>query len=231
MTSAPTRQPLPLLVKQAHDRGKAMLIALSSFNSAYLAIKRSTPPCDDETGFRILELFRKHIQTFVFDYKRGSEVGLKQAANELYRLLVVRNASYTREELDGFVDWYGRLKNRISKKIGDLFDYHGDGYSDLCESLPLAGTDIVKRCLATNGKSRDGFLTEEEISVYVRSAVDPHWAKLVLSGEHYVESVLERQAYYWFVYDIQRNEELFPEPADGSDPHAAIALWDQFWHD
>ncbi len=190
---------------------KNMLLAKGSFNKAYISHWHTQKPTDDETGWKILEVFRKQIQSYSFDYKRG-DVGIEQAAWEIFRLILVGQATYTFEEAVGFVKWYEQLKNKIGKGISGVFDFHGDGFSDLCDSYPLAGKELVERALATNPKSgkpkRDGFLDESEITDSVQEKQGNQWHKFVL-GENYVERRLEQAAYKAFLQNILGNEEVF----------------------
>ncbi len=193
------------------EAGKTLLLAKSAFAREMIHLWHMTPACDDDTGFRLLELFRKEVQTYVFDYKRKADPGLKHAANEMYRLIAVGQADYTAQEMDGFVKWYEDLTNRIAHAVSGLFDFYGDSFSDLCDSLPLAGTVVVKKCLATGEKSnRDGFLEESEIKDAVVEAAGPEWGKFVCSGENYVERSLESQMRRWFLSNLLRDKEQFP---------------------
>lgn len=197
-------------VRKTCETGKALLLAKSAFNIEYIRFWNQVPECDDETGFRLLELFRKEVDQYVFKYKRGATVGLENAANEMFRLVAVGSADYTTDELRGFCKWYDKTSNRIGRAIGDLFDYHGDGFGDLCDSLPLAGEAIVKRCLATGKKpKRDGFLEESEVHEAIKE-LGEGWAELI-GGENYVDSVLAREAKKWFLHDLMRSEEWFPD--------------------
>lgn len=198
---------------EAKQAAKAYLVAKSNFEKAYIRHWASVQPCNDTMGFRLLHLFQQQVQTYVFDHNRGADPGLKYAANEMYRLIAVGKASYTLEELNGFVVWYAELKARIGRAIDGLFEFHGDGFGDLCDSLPLGGKKIVQKCLATSPErlKRSGFLSEEEIEEAIEKTVGPQWVKLICKGENYIESTLDNQAKKWFLYNLTHDKAWFPE--------------------
>ena len=189
-----------------HEAARAFLLAKAHFDHTHLGWwVNDVQPCDDDTGWKLLEAFRSHVQTYYFGYKRH-DVGVKHAAGELFRLVAVGSADYTYEQACGFVKWYDRLHNRIGRSIGHLFDFHGDGFGDLCDSLPLAGKAIAERCLASNPKSnrpkREGFLEEKEIAQAVQEAHGADWRKFICDGENYVEMALKDQAKKWFLHNL-----------------------------
>jgi hypothetical protein len=187
------------------DAAKAHLLAKSAFNRAYIRFWHTVELCDDPTGYRLLYQLREHINQYVFKYKRA-DVGVKNAANEFFRLVAVDGADYSMSEALGFVKWYSKTTRLIGRAIGNLFEFHGDSFGDLCDSLPLAGDAIIKRCLATNPTSgrprREGFLEEQEIAEAVGTALDEQWRKFICAGENYVCSALEEQARKWWLYRL-----------------------------
>lgn len=196
------------------EAGKALLLARSAFAKEYIQLWHMTTPCDEATGLRILARFRQEIETYVFKYDRRA-LGVKHAANELFRLVAVGSADYTFADVTGFVRWYEQLKERIAKAIGDLYDYHGDSFGDLCDALPLADPDIVARCLATGRKpKRDGFLDSDEIPAAIEAAGDPKWRQFICNGENYIASALEHRARKWLLRELVGSEEWFPTAED-----------------
>jgi len=189
---------------QAVETGKALLLARAHFSKSWLAYwVNEVGPCDDDTAYRLVELFRQEVEVYFFDLKRR-DVGVRHAANEMFRKWAVGQADYTWEELLGFVRWYDLVSNhKIGVAIAHLFEYHGDGFSDLCIALPLAGKRIVERCYASHLSSdkprREGFLDPGEIAAAVEEALGDRWRKLISAGENYVESALTNQAEKWFL--------------------------------
>jgi hypothetical protein len=192
-------------LEKVKARGKRLLLACGRWHNAWVSYFATVQPCDDEKGFAILDQFRKHVETFVFGYGR-KDVGVKHAADELFRLTATGQADYTYDEALAFVVWYDQLKGRIENSIGHLFDFHGDSFGDLCDSLPLAGREIVERCLASHkksGKRREGFLNEDEISQAITS---DKWRNFC-NGENYVEMALSTQAENWFLHTLKTGED------------------------
>jgi hypothetical protein len=189
---------------------KSLLLARSAFNKAYIHHWHATEPCDDATGRRLLVLFREQIKKFVFDYER-KDVGVEHAADEIFRRVLTGEANYTFAEACGFVRWYGKLKGRISRAVGHLFEHHGDSFGDLCDSYPLADQDLVERALASHPKSkkprRDGFLDEKEMRDAVLEKIGLRWHKFICKGENYIESALEKAAKLCYLHRVMESKE------------------------
>lgn len=186
-------------------KAKTMLLAKSRFNGAWLSYwVNHVKPCDEPTFNRLLPVYRGFVDKFVFGYKRG-DVGVAQAARELFRQVCTGEASWTWEEAAGFVKSYEQLKGRVGAAIAHLFEFHGDGFGDLHDSLPLAGDAVVQRCLATHPRSarprREGFLDEAELTEAVK-ALGPQWGKLILNGENYVASSLESACMNCWLHEL-----------------------------
>jgi hypothetical protein len=170
-------------------KAKAMLLLKSEFNRAWIRFWfNHVSPCDEATFYRLLPIYRGFVDQFVFRYKRA-DVGVKHASWELFRQISPDEGSWTWDDAAGFVKFYEQLDNRLGRALAHLFDFHGDSYSDLCDSLPLAGEAIVRRCLASDPKSRqprrEGFLEERELRDAVKE-LGPQWSKFILEGENYV---------------------------------------------
>ena len=170
--------------------------------------------CSDESGWKLLDIFRATVETYRFKLKRR-EQGIKQAAWEIFRLELVGKADYTFHDLVGFVKWYGVLKSKISRAIGHLYEYHGDSFADLIDSYPLAGRELVGRALATCPASsrprREGYLDEAEVAGAVQQRLGSRWHNLICHGENYVARALELACYRALVHRIVRDtDELVP---------------------
>ena len=165
------------------------------------------------SGARILAHFTKHVEKFYFDYGRH-DVGIEQAAWELFRENFFDNRKFSFTELAGFVVWYDKLKEKISESIGHLdLDRGDDGFGDLCDSLPLAGSRVINACLATHKKSnrrRDGFMDCGELETAVKKN-GLNWFNLICHGENYVASTLKEQAEKAVLSEIRRTPHVKAE--------------------
>jgi hypothetical protein len=172
------------------------LLAQGHFNRGWIKFWLDLKPCDDASGYAILDVFRGKIEEYVFGYGRH-ENGIRNAAYEVFRLTRVGASCYTFAEAMAFARWYERLVTRIGRSIFRLYDYHGDSFSDLVDSLPLAGRAIVEQMLATgrdsNQPPRAGFLGENELTAAV-TQLGENWRKLILTGENYVTRALATEA-------------------------------------
>jgi len=188
-------QKSPGVPDDLQNLAKAHLLAKSAFNHAYCRFWLSeVKPCSEETGWKLLEAFRKQIEKFRFklDYR---ERGIEHAAWEIFRLELVGQADYRFEDIVGFVRWYHMLKNKIEESIGHLYEFHGDSFGDLVDSYPLAGPELVERALASHPKSdrprREGYLDEREVAEAVLEKLGVQWYGVICTGANYVKSVLE----------------------------------------
>ncbi len=88
-------------------------------------------------------------------------------------------------ELPAFIMRYEECDAKLSPMFDDVDLGRGDdGFSDLMDSLPLAGPDVYEAALA--GKYQDAKSLEEAVTV-----ATPRLAKLILEGENYVVTTLE----------------------------------------
>jgi hypothetical protein len=77
------------------DHAKVHLLAQSRFNRSYCAFwANEVQPCPEEKGWELLDVFRNQVEVFVFRYGRG-DLGIKQAAWEVFRLGLVGRAPYS----------------------------------------------------------------------------------------------------------------------------------------
>jgi hypothetical protein len=192
---------LPDLISAA----KALLLAKARFNRQWLCYwLKHLQPCDEATFSRLLAAYRGFVEQFVFRYQRR-DVGVEQASGELFRQASTGEASWTWEEAAGFVKFYEGLYNQLGTALPHLFEFHGDGFSDLCDSLPLAGEEVVRRSLASHPRShrprREGFLDEAELNDAV-NALGPQWSSFILRGENYVRSALRAACKQYWLCDL-----------------------------
>src|SRR5437773_3492877 len=130
-------------LSELQQLAKAHLLAKSAFNRAYCRFwQAEVKPCSEDTGWKLLEVFRGEVEEYRFKLKRREE-GIKQAAWEIFRQELVGEVDYCFEDVVGFVKWYGTLKSKIGRAIGHLYEFHGDSFGDLVDSYPLAGRELV----------------------------------------------------------------------------------------
>lgn len=168
----------------------AYLAGKNKVQRHYWRLLHGLEPLPDAEFFPVLDLFRVEVAYFV---KRGDSrmVAVKNAATEFFRKAVVGDYEFDYETALRFYVTYKKLKNRVGRAIGDLFDYHGDGFGDLVDALPLGGKALVERALATDTKrpNRAGFLTEKELYDAFKDVEEPF--KALMDHELYVASSLE----------------------------------------
>ena len=142
----------------------------------------------DDEFFATLELFRVEVAEYL---KRGQPkaTAVEKAATEFYRKAVVGAYEFDYEFALRFLVTYKKIKGRISRAISELFDYHGDGFGDLVDSLPLGGKALIERAMASGPNKREGFLTERELYDAFKGVDEPF--KGLVDKELYVESSLE----------------------------------------
>ncbi len=193
------------VTNEVHKLAKAHLLAKSAFNRAYCRFWREVKPCPDVTGWKLLEMFRRIVEEHHFKLGRN-ELGIKQAAWEIFRLELVGQSDYRYEDALGFVKWYEVLKRRIECAIGHLYDYHGDSFSDLVDAYPLAGRELVERALATHPEStrprREGYLDESEVGDAVMDKLGIQWHRLICNGANYILPALDAACYKCFLHRI-----------------------------
>jgi hypothetical protein len=221
------------MIESISNLAKQLLLAQSQFNRAYCQLwVNEVKPCADETGWKLLKLLRQEIELFVFKYERG-DLGIKHAAWEVFRLQLVGDADYTFEDAMGFVKWYEKLKSKIAQAIGHLYEFHGDTFSDLCDSYPLAGPQLVERALATHPKSkkprREGFLDEAEVRNTVLEHLGLRWHKLICSGENYVEAALETACKRCYLHRILTGRDAHATWTEEEQSEVSFACHGEEW--
>jgi len=174
---------------------KAHLLAKSAFNREYCRFwQTQVKACSDDTGWKLLAVFREQVEKFCFKLKRREE-GIKQAAWEILRQELVGASDHRFEEVVGFAKWYAVLTGKVGIAIGHLYEFHGDSFGDLVDSYPLAGRELVDRALASHPKGdrprREGYLDQQEIGNTLLERLGSNWHSLICEGQNYVVSALE----------------------------------------
>lgn len=154
--------------------------ANKDYESQWIKFWLSIRPVKKTRFWELLNLFRKEVEVFCFNYKRTN--GVEDAAWEFFRKALVGQASYSAQEAYGFVKAYEKVKSILDKRHASLFDYCGDGFGDLIDSLPLAGEEFFGR----------KFSTESELHSAIKE-LSGGWAAFI-EGENYVEMMLEDAA-------------------------------------
>jgi hypothetical protein len=144
--------------------------------------------------WKLLDQFRELIRHNL-DRKHGESIA--GAAREFFRLALVTEAPVKGDEylMDEALQWfqgYRALRSQLDRAIGNLYEFHGDSFGDLIDSMPLGGRDMCERAMKTAPRCRDGFLSDEEVSEAIRALPDP-WRKLV-GHALFVASTLEENA-------------------------------------
>ncbi|MGH7175042.1 MAG: hypothetical protein ACREGR_01635 [Minisyncoccia bacterium] len=166
------------------------------------------PMAHDDKFWGLLDKLRACIK----DARSKDMEKVNGGAREFFRLALTEDWM---EDAVAFLAGYKKLKGKISKALGDLFDFHGDSFGDLVDSFPLGGRKLVERALATNPASgkpkRDGFLDENEVWAG-RNEVEPDgefWQAYV-GHEMYVESALQEHAeeylMSWMRHELMNHE-------------------------
>jgi hypothetical protein len=175
-TATPPQLPAALI-----EAGTAVLQANHAYRSAWWNFSATLEPLPVERFWELLAHLQKEIETFRFGYKRTD--GVEDATAEFFRKALVGDAPYTLDECYRFYVTYQKVESKLSRRLTRLFDFHGDSFDDLLDSLPLAGHHICEELR---------FETEDDL----RAALDtlsPQWKKFI-GDENYVHMNLEKAA-------------------------------------
>jgi hypothetical protein len=131
--------------------------------------------------WKLLDHFRTLVKRNL-NRKEGQPVA--DAAREFFRLALVTQApleadEYLMEEALQWFQGYQVLTRQLDRALADLYDFHGDSFGDLIDSMPLGGRELCERALKTSSRCRDGFLSEEEVSDAIKALPEP-WSQLVV---------------------------------------------------
>ena len=155
--------------------------------------------------WKLLDHFRELVKANL-----GREDGqpLADAAREFFRLALVTKPpldadQYLMEEALQWFQGYKALTHQLDGALAGLYDFHGDSFGDLIDSMPLGGRALCERALKTSSRCREGFLSAEEVSEAIK-ALPETWRKLV-SDEIYVASTLQEKAQEYLISWMQHN--------------------------
>jgi hypothetical protein len=155
--------------------------------------------------WKLLEHFRKLVKSNINSKKAEP---IKSAAAEFFRQALVtipplEENEYLMEEALQWLRGYRALTRQLDGALADLFDFHGDSFGDLIDSMPLGGRVFCERALKTHSRSRDGFLSEEELNDAVKT-IDQPWRDLI-GHEIYVVSRLDEMAENYLISWLRHN--------------------------
>jgi diadenosine tetraphosphate (Ap4A) HIT family hydrolase len=158
----------------------------------------------DDRFWQLLEHLRELIKG---NLERGAGEVILHAAREFFRQAYVTEPplephEYLMEEALQWMQAYESLTRKLDLALADLYEFHGDSFGDLIDSLPLGGRELCERALKTSARSRDGFLDEQEVSEAIK-ALPPPWSHLV-AHENYVNSCLREKAHEYLIAWMRR---------------------------
>jgi hypothetical protein len=188
---------------------EAVLNYLTWRNKAQLHFRRFMqavqPMPLNERFWQLLDHFRELVRCCL-DRKHSEPIAA--AAREFFRLALVAEPPLERDQypMEEALQWfqgYKALKCKLDKALAGLYDFHGDSFGDLIDSMPLGGRALCERALKSASERRDGFLNAEEVTDAIDALPQP-WSKLV-SDEIYVTLTLEESGRESLVSWIQHN--------------------------
>ncbi len=152
------------------------------------------PTSLNDRFWSLMDHFRKLCQ-YRLDRHRGEPIA--DAAWEFFRLALVTEPplegnEYLMEEAIQWFKGYKVLVKKLGKALSNLYDFHGDSFSDLIDSMPLGGQQLCEQALKTAPNCRDGFLSENEVDEAIKALPEP-WRKLV-GNDFYIANTLEEKA-------------------------------------
>ena len=194
---------------------KNLAAAKTAFYYLWNEFVHGLKPLADERFWHILNVYRDCINTYRFEYRRSN--GVEQAAEELMRKALVGEADYSLDEAIQFAYTYDHMVAKVRKRYGKLFEFCGDSFGDLMDSLVLCGPV----CLTWKPKG------EIEIPCCVGQAMemvfpDNHtgaipderfrFVNFICRGENYCEMMLHDAAkHYWLSAAMQMLRDELPE--------------------
>lgn len=186
------------LISTALDVRRANAEYTKQWNVFWQGVK----PVTKARFWELLQLFRKEIEVYCFNYGRTN--GVEDAAWEFFRKVLTGESKYSEAEAYGFVKAYEKAKHLLDKRLAKLFEFGGDEFDDLMDSLPLVGEEFFGR----------EFSTEAELYSAL-NGLGPKWKKFIHS-ENYVEMYLEDAAKKFTLSRCQESDDS-SEEEDGDD--------------
>lgn len=172
------------------------------------------PQLEDGRFKELLPIFIEEVRTFCIALRRTN--GIECAAGELFRKAVTNESEplgYTFDDALLFARTYREVERRLDPLLAPLFDFHGDRFGDLLDSIPLAGPDALQYIDTHHAEFHSAADLSDVLDAAAKKACGRKSAKRfrkLLSGENFVALSLEEQAQrYWLhiVSDVRRHSE------------------------
>lgn len=184
--------------KTVIELAKEKAAADQAYESAICAHLRTFKPMDTGQFWKVIDQLQANI------VKRLSHGGVKAAAHNLLCDQVYRHPEEEQmgawEDMARFLACYEVVKNNLSIKMDDMpgLDRGNDSYSDLIDSLPLAGQKIMMAIIVddiANGKQLEAALADHPLATFI------------LHGENYVTMTFKQGLLKAFVSVSREYEE------------------------
>jgi diadenosine tetraphosphate (Ap4A) HIT family hydrolase len=155
--------------------------------------------------WKLLDHFRELVNC---NLERKAGEPIDSAAREFFRLALVTEpplaaGEYLMEEALQWLQSYETLTRQLDKALANLYEFHGDSFGDLIDSMPLGGRALCERALKTSSRCREGFLNEQEVIEAIKTLPEP-WRKLV-GKEGYVAFSLQEKAQEYLISWMRHN--------------------------
>ncbi len=101
--------------------------------------------------WKLLDHFREQVKRNL-DRRVGQPIA--NAGREFFRLALVTKPPLEADQylMDEALEWfqgYKALTHQLDKALADLYDFHGDSFGNLTDSMPLGGRALCERALRT----------------------------------------------------------------------------------
>ncbi len=154
--------------------------------------------------WQLQTVFNRQVIRFRFGYGRTN--GVEQAAREFFRQPYAGDfratgpgTKYSFDEAMSFAKSWRDIAGQLYEPLFDVVTGRGDdGYSDLLDSLPLAGREVVNK--ATNREFDNNQQFEEAVVLACSKQGYEQLTRLILRGENYIGMSLFDSAKDYLVY-------------------------------
>lgn len=172
------------------------------YKKAWGEIKR-TDLLDADRFWEIFENFEKIVADRLRCHGDRKYVS-REACDEFFRQGCVNEIQVSFDELVLFSNNWSEISAELNKSLCTVVETKSDdGFSDLCDSLPLTGRDTVAKLLYSDN------LTHNNVYELV---LESELCDLIWTGENYFGMFLQNQAKKWYVirskYEPQKKQSL-----------------------
>lgn len=182
---------------------KIKIEADQAYNKAWATARDSTLRLPVDRFWEIMDTFGSYI------LNTGKHDIIKYACDELFRqcitdTLVIGGVPVTFDELVSFIENWQAVTAALHQTLFDIVSDKGDdGYSDLCDNLPLIGRRGVAFLLGLDPNTNDNNTVIKAIKDGRPSGCVPsEWLKLIWDGENYWRMFLEGEAKRRYPYRV-----------------------------